>query len=343
LTLPDPDDAQIPGWAEGPNENTDDPEIYRERGYQDPDSFASADLNKNLQQIYRWIDTALEGGAARLTGDYGEVEIGNDDSSLFELVINAGSQGLSNLTSWALDQIKVIKIKGNGVTFIEVVDQNDNASGFLLESLRAVTGINDLIKILDEDGNVGEGGALLDILQAGTSDEISVDSSSGTVAEGGFRQDFVRPPTGQSGSIAQNDVVNFKDQGGVAGEGMPVGLNTPNAVALLNFDPNTINNGDTITTDWASDDIGITYQGRGEYRFNIGIGSTVLQSNIAGEASFIGNNLDGIDAGNNSTNLKEASVNGTADNQATVNVFDDSNTRVDPSTGRVLCKLYWTY
>lgn len=338
MTLPDPDDAQIPGWAEGPNENTDDPEIYRERGYQDPDSFASADLNKNLQQIYRWIDTALEGGAARLTGDYGEVEIGNDDSSLFELVINAGSQGLANLTSWALDQIKVIKIKGNGVTFIEVVDQNDNASGFLLESLRAVTGIDDLIKILDEDGNPGEGGALLDILSAGTSDEIDVQNSSQSPGLGGFFMDFFRPAAG-GGSLNTTDTFNFKANDGTDAEGIPIGLNTPKSGALVDFSAQTPAANDALNTnfEWGlanapQYDPDSEGSPSGVYDFEFAYAPGPLQGNISADVSFIGTDTQQLDY----------RVEQEADNQCRIRVFDETGTLVDPPSSKFLVKFYFT-
>jgi hypothetical protein len=339
LTLPDPDDAQIPGWAEGPNENTDDPEIYRERGYQDPDSFASADLNKNLQQIYRWIDTALEGGAARLTGDYGEVEIGNDDSSLFELVINAGSQGLANLTSWALDQIKVIKIKGNGVTFIEVVDQNDNASGFLLESLRAVTGINDLIKILDEDGNPGEGGLLLDILQAGTNGLITVNGSSGGVGFGGLELDFFRAGSAGTGeSVPIGGSFSFQDENGNEGEGLPVGINTPKAIALIDFDPSTIGANDSMPTVW-NKGLVTTYLGTGDYQFDLNYGTQPPASKMSGDVTFMG--ADASSQGGSGTLIDHYSFEQTAnDGTIELNVFDDAGDRADPVSGKMLIKIY---
>jgi hypothetical protein len=338
LTLPDPDDAQIPGWAEGPNENTDDPEIYRERGYQDPDSFASADLNKNLQQIYRWIDTALEGGAARLTGDYGEVEIGNDDSSLFELVINAGSQGLASLTSWALDQIKVIKIKGNGVTFIEVVDQNDNASGFLLESLRAVTGINDLIKILDEDGNPGEGGLLLNILSPGTSDEIDVENSSQQTGLGGMLMDFIRSAPG-GGSLGVTDTFNFKSNSGADAEGIPAGINTAKAGALVDFSGQTPTSGDTLNTqfEWglgSAPEYDPASEGSpsGVYQFDFAYPTTPLQANLSADVSFIGTDTQQLDY----------RVEQKANNDCRIRVFDETGTLVDPPSSTFLVKFYFT-
>jgi hypothetical protein len=328
LTLPDPDDAQIPGWAEGPNENTDDPEIYRERGYQDPDSFASADLNKNLQQIYRWIDTALEGGAARLTGDYGEVEIGNDDSSLFELVINAGSQGLANLTSWALDQIKVFRIKGNGVTFIEVVDQNDNASGFLLESLRAVTGINDLIKILDEDGNPGEGGVLLDILSAGTSDEIDVQSSSKTSGAGGFFQSFLRAP---ETNLGVQDVISVRSTTATEGDGVMVGRNTASAGAFIDFSGQTPTNGDTLNTVYEWGGLLVAYTGTGEYNFGFGYTNAPAQSEISGHVQLIGTDDDSLN-----TRIDPSPTTG-----VDVRVFDDAQNPTDPPDGKFLVTFYF--
>jgi len=327
--------TETPEWAESaPSENIEEPSAERSDGYNKDEARPSDQFNWLIRAAFRWIRFARDG----LGGDFGEVEITNDTSSLFQLDITDGPSGLATITEWLIDRVTTDEVRSSSTDPIDVKDTNDDFRGFTLERLVPATGINNRIRVTDDQESVADGGFQLASLEGDAGKQSVV-----VIIEDGIETRYFEAADDADAALEPiSDLAhfNFADDSGTNGNGFLVGRNTAKAGALVDFSGQSPSQGTTLNTqfEWGLS-ASPTYEGAGIYEFDLGYSATVSSANIGGTANVVGGDLA---SGGGSDRIDEIVVKQQADDTARVKMFDTTGSLADPDSSKFMANLYFT-
>ena len=241
-------------WAESAAaEDVDEPTVERPTGYLKGQSLPHDQLNWLLRELFRWADWFDEKfqNATGLIDFFSGIDFGDninifkpqDDSAEWEVRFSHSGSGEARWCANILEaSVRVVTpvIHPSG-SIVEIQDSAGSVGGLLLRYIKA-SGVGlypELIDLQDSAGNAGEGGAVLDILRAGTGLLVDFQPSggSGNSGEGGALLDILRPGT--------SDEVDVQNSAGNSGMGALRALNTARAWGHL--DGVGVSNGNPLT------------------------------------------------------------------------------------------------